>query len=123
MLSLSTTALMATYLISIGSVLNRRLRGPKLPVARWSLGKLGMPVNILALMYAAWSLFWSFWPNAYEPTLLTFNWVVVLFVGLMAVSGILYFTHARKIYTGPVARVVADLDMNTGGRAEDDVYK
>ena len=122
MLSLSTTALMATYLISIGSVLNRRLRGPTLPVARWSLGRVGLPVNILALIYATWSLFWSFWPNVYEPTLLSFNWVVVLFVGLMAISGVVYFTHARKVYTGPVAKVMVDPGMDVGGQT-DDVYK
>lgn len=75
-----------------------------------------MPVNILALMYAAWSLFWSFWPNSYMPTLVSFNWVVVLFVGLMAISGVLYVAYARKIYTGPVTKVV-NVDSTIGSGA------
>jgi len=104
-LSLSTTALMATYVISIGCVTFRRFSNNPLPPSRWSLGRFGLPINCAALVYAFWSFFWSFWPNAYEPTAQTFNWASVLFVGLMGLSGILYVTHARKVYEGPVTKV------------------
>ena len=56
MLSLATVALMATYLMSIGCVLLKRLRGENLPAARWSLGRAGMAVNIVALTYTGWSV-------------------------------------------------------------------
>ena len=56
MLSLATVALMATYLMSIGCVLLKRLRGEDLPSARWSLGRYGMLVNVIALMYTSWSV-------------------------------------------------------------------
>ena len=106
MLSLSTTALMATYVISIGCVTYRRFSKEELPYARWSLGKFGLPVNCIALLYACWSFFWSFWPNAFEPTPQTFNWACVLFVGLIGIAGILYVTHARHVYEGPVVKVI-----------------
>lgn len=109
LLSLSTVALMATYLVSITCVLLRRVRGQYLPPARWSLGKFGLPINACALVYSCWSFFWSFWPNSYSINAENFNWACVLFVGLMGIGSILYFTHARKIYEGPVA-IVEDRD-------------
>lgn len=96
---------MATYFLSISCVLYRRLRGPALPAAPWSLGRLGVPVNVAALVYAAWSFFWSFWPNGYEPTAQTMNYAVVLFSGVMVLSAVTYFVRARKVYEGPVAKV------------------
>lgn len=56
MLSLATVALMATYLISIGCVLLKRLRGETLPSARWSLGRYGLAVNAVAVLYTSWSV-------------------------------------------------------------------
>ncbi|KAK4495085.1 hypothetical protein PRZ48_013412 [Zasmidium cellare] len=111
MLSLSTVALMATYVVSVTCVLIRRIRGQYLPAARWSLGRWGLPVNALALVYACWSFFWSFWPNAYSVNAENFNWACVLFVGLMGIGTILYFTHARKIYDGPVAIVKDEAEL------------
>lgn len=64
-----------------------------------------MPVNIAALVYSAWACFWSFWPNAYHVNPVNMNWAVALFVGLLALSVILYVTHARKVYEGPVVKV------------------
>lgn len=64
MLSLATVALMATYLISIGCVLLKRLRGEPLPPARWSLGRYGTAVNTIAVVYTAWSV--SLPPSSYS---------------------------------------------------------
>lgn len=105
MLSLSTVALMATYVICLGCVALRRLRGEPLPHSRWSLGRWGLPINIAALVYACWSFFWSFWPNSYHITPENFNWASVLFVGLMGLSAILYYFRARHIYQGPVVLI------------------
>ncbi|OAQ74176.1 amino acid transporter [Pochonia chlamydosporia 170] len=105
MLSLSTVALMATYVVSIGCVTLKRIRGEQLPRCRWSLGRSGLSINIIALLYSCWSFFWSFWPNSYEVTAANFNWACVLFVGLMAISWAIYFAKARHVYEGPVATV------------------
>ena len=104
-LSLSTVALMATYILSIACVVARRFSGEPLPPARWTLGRMGLPINIAALVYTTWGFFWSFWPNSHDVTVSNFNWACVLFVGLMSVSAILYFAYARKIYEGPVVKV------------------
>ncbi|KYK58763.1 amino acid transporter [Drechmeria coniospora] len=105
MLSLSTVALMATYVISIGCVTLKRIRKEELPRSRWSLGRYGLVINIIALVYACWSFFWSFWPNSYDITAQNFNWACVLFVSMMALSCVVYFVQARHTYDGPVVKV------------------
>lgn len=104
-LSLTSSALMATYLISIGSVTYKRLTHQPLPTARWSLGRYGLLVNCLACLYAFWAFFWSFWPNSYQPTVQMFNWSSVLFSGVMIIAALVYVFWARKVYEGPVAKV------------------
>jgi choline transport protein len=56
MISLAAVALMATYLISIGCAMLKRLRGDTLPSARWSLGGYGPSVNAVAIVYTSWSV-------------------------------------------------------------------
>ena len=104
-LSLGVVALMATYGISISCVLLKRLRGEPFIPARWTLGKAGIYVNAIAMLYIAWAFFWSFWPNGYEPTAQTFNWAVVLFLGVMGIASLVYFVHAKRYYEGPVMKV------------------
>lgn len=64
-----------------------------------------MPVNCIAMVYATWCFFWSFWPNSYVVDGVNFNWASVLFVGVMGCSAALYIFHAKKKYEGPVVKV------------------
>lgn len=88
---------MASYIISIGCVTRKRLRKEALPYARWSLGKAGLPVNCIALFYASWGFFWSFWPSYYAITAANFNWGSVIFLCLMAMACILYYFDEAKV--------------------------
>jgi len=106
-LSLASTAMMGTYLISIGCVTWRRICHLPLPSCRWSLGRAGLPVNIIALTYSCWCFIWSFFPNAYQVTPENFNWACVLFVGLMGGASLMYIFHAKNVYEGPVVKVIS----------------
>jgi choline transport protein len=91
-----------------GCVTYRRLYNLPLPKCRWSLGRAGLPVNIIALVYSCWCFIWSFFPNAYEVTPVNFNWACVLFVGLMGFATLMYIFHARHAYEGPVVKVITE---------------
>lgn len=104
-LSLSSSALMATYLISISCIAYKRLSSQPLPPARWSLGRYGLCINLIALVYAIWAFFWSFWPNSYQPTAQTFNWACVLFGGVAMISIVVYIVWGREVYEGPVEKI------------------
>lgn len=111
-ISLQVVALMFTYGISISCVLYRRLYHPELlPPARWSLGRFGVPVNAIGLAYVTFAFFWAFWPNNTPVDRETFNWAVVMFVGVGILSVIYYWLHGRKVYVGPVMSVEGRRDL------------
>lgn len=105
-ISLNVAALMYTYITSISCVIYRKIWQPEtLPVARWDMGRWGLPVNIIALLYSCFALFWSLWPGDREVTLMNFNWSVVIFVGVFVISLVLYLAKGRKEYAGPAVIV------------------
>ncbi|MCJ1485518.1 hypothetical protein MMC06_005692 [Schaereria dolodes] len=112
-ISLQVCALMFTYSISISCVLYRRIKHPEfLPHARWSLGRMGVPINIFGICYVVFAFFWSFWPNATPIDASSFNYSVVLFMAVLIISFIMYYVQGRKIYEGPV--------MSVEGRGRDE---
>lgn len=46
--SLAGVALLTSYLITLGCIIWRRLYGAPLPPRKWSLGRVGLPINIAA---------------------------------------------------------------------------
>lgn len=100
--SLSLLGLLSTYMISIGCVMLRRLRGQELPPARWSLGRFGLPINMFAFFYSAFVLVFSCFPVAVPVTLSTANWAPVVWVGVIVISLVTYLLYGRNHYTAPV---------------------
>lgn len=125
-LSVSVVALMATYSISIFCMLLKRIRHEPLVSARWrlfgrntnqdergsGLGRYGLFVNSLALVYSVWSFFWGFWPSIKDVTPATLNWAFLIFTAIMALAALAYVVHARKVYDGPVAKVVTGEELS-----------
>ena len=52
-IALASFALFCSYLIAIGCMLQARLQG-RVQYGEWTLGKLGVPVNVFALIYTAY---------------------------------------------------------------------
>ncbi|KAF2126150.1 amino acid transporter [Dothidotthia symphoricarpi CBS 119687] len=105
-ISLNVVSLMITYVVSIGCVLYRRIRQPELlPSCQWSLGRWGIPVNIMGVLYSFHAFFWCFWPEGTPVAAETFNWAVVMFLGVAALSMVDYAFRGRKYYKGPVVLV------------------
>jgi hypothetical protein len=113
-LSVSNAALLFSYIISIGALRLRRIRGDPLPPRRWSLGKFGGIINDVALAFLVVAFFFSFWPSYVligdATALADFNWAVVV----LAIVGILAFAYyylggGRNKYVAPVSLVVKDM--------------
>lgn len=105
-ISLQVVALMLSYSISIGSVLYRRIKHPELlPKARWSLGRWGIFVNGVSVTYSTFGFFWCFWPNSTPVDTQSFNWSVVIFLGIAVSSLVVYLVKGRYEYDGPVSLV------------------
>jgi choline transport protein len=106
--SLSASLLLTSYMVSISTLLLRRLTGPNLPIRRWTLGKWGATVNIVALCFL--SVFWifSFFPPTAVVTTQTMNWNSLMFGIIVVVATAYYFAKARYEYVGPVMLVKRD---------------
>ena len=105
-ISLNVAALMYTYIISISCVIYKKIYHPdSLPPRRWDMGRWGLPVNIVGLLYSCFALFWALWPSSVSVTVQNFNWSVVMFGGVFIISLIMYAIKGRKEYTGPAVIV------------------
>jgi hypothetical protein len=88
-------------MITISCVLLHRLKGRELPQARYSLGKWGIFVNIVALLYVAPIFVFSFFPSAPNPTAANMNWAILMVGGVALLATIYYIIWGRKQYLPP----------------------
>ncbi|GAB2610416.1 amino acid permease [Streptomyces capparidis] len=111
------------YLLVTGPMLVARVRG------RWacrgdgkfSLGRLGLPVNVLAVLWGAGMTVNLAWPrsavyNATPPHHWYLRWGAFLFVGTVAVGGFAYYWFVQRHRTGVLAEHAATAGR-TGRRA------
>lgn len=106
--ALLTSATCFSYALSIGCVLLRRIRGPALPYARWSLGKFGIPINIFAIGYVVTAATASFFPVARPVDAKSMNWSIVMFSGVFLIATGDYVLRGRRKYVAPVVRIHRD---------------
>ena len=67
----------------------------------FSLGRAGVPITIIALIYSITGWFFSFWPATAMVTVATFNWSLVIYFATLILALIWWAVHARHTYTGP----------------------
>ncbi|KAI1409005.1 putative GABA transporter [Hypoxylon sp. FL1857] len=120
LLSLVVAALYSSYLLVCCLLLWRRCTGAFQPYApgsdlldsghlSWGPWRLPEPLgtvnNVFACLYSALLLFWSFWPQANDPTPDTFNWSVLVFGAVLFFSIFWYIVRARRYFKGPIREV------------------
>jgi amino acid transporter len=94
--------LLATYLITAGVALPRRLRGwPERP-APFSLGKWGIPLNVLGLVWVGFALVVTAWPrDITNPVLGPTRVIWEIGAGLIVLAAIAWLARSRR--TAPAA--------------------
>lgn len=103
--SLTITSLLSAYIISIGCVLLKRLRGESLPHHRWTLGRYGLAVNLGALAFLLPVFIFAFFPLSTPVTRETMNWSVVMYVGVIGSASLYYWARGQHHFIPPVALV------------------
>lgn len=117
-----------SYLLALGLLLWRRLRGDldrsdssltifssgqvneaydrSLTWGPWRLkGALGVANNVVAICYLTLIIFFSFWPSQVSPDLAHMNWAGVVTGSVALFSVAYYLLYAKKSYTGPIVEV------------------
>jgi amino acid transporter len=112
--SLSTVSLYVAYVIPVALGLRSRLRGAHWPkMARWTLGKAGVPINIIAVVYTTFiSIVLVMPPNDLAGKTLA---------GVTASLVLIYLIEVRRKYRGPQwavnsAFAATDQSIETRGR-------
>ncbi|WPH02746.1 putative amino-acid permease [Acrodontium crateriforme] len=107
LVSLGSGTLMISYIVCIGCFVSRRFSTEPMLPTRFSLGRWGLPINVIAIGYLAVVFVIAFFPAVPLPTLTvaSMNWSVVIFVGVVLWSVVYFFVWSRHVYVGPVQRV------------------
>ncbi|WP_328535464.1 APC family permease [Streptomyces sp. NBC_00344] len=115
--SIAIIMIYLAYLLVTAPMLVRRLRGTWEPVeGRFTLGRFGLPVNILAVLWGAAMSLNLAWPrpevyNATGPHHWYLRWGAFVFIGIVAGGGFLYYWFVQRKRTGTLEAhraVVAD---------------
>ena len=109
--SLVVSGFYATYIISSCVLLYHRVvvkstsiavTQGQLAHADFSMGRFGVPVAALSVLYSTLGIFFSFWPPTSVVNAATMNWSVAVFGGVILFSLAFWFVHGRKVYRGPI---------------------
>ncbi|KAH7125102.1 amino acid transporter-like protein [Dendryphion nanum] len=117
--SLTLLGLLSTYMLSIGCVLLKRLKGEALPPARWSLGRFGLPINMFAFLYSGFVMIFACFPVELPVTIETTNWAPLVWVGVILLAVVVYVLHGKNHYTPPVEFVEGRREAGKGFQSVD----
>ncbi|KAF2877610.1 amino acid/polyamine transporter I [Massariosphaeria phaeospora] len=100
---LTVAGFYSAFIVSASVMLYRRLTVAPSDIA-WGpfrLGKAGVPLTIIALVYSFVGWFFSFWPPVSVVTVKSFNWSLVVYCGTMITAMGWWTFRARFTYIGP----------------------
>ncbi|KAK5120617.1 hypothetical protein LTR85_005975 [Meristemomyces frigidus] len=103
--SLSLTGLISSYLLAVGCVLAKRIRGEQFPPGRFNLGKFGFVCNGIAVCFLLVVWVFMFFPTAPDPGAAGMNWSVVIYGFVVILFTLYFFIRGKDQYAGPVAYV------------------
>lgn len=103
--SLGQVGLLSSYLVVIGCIFAKRVRGETLLPSRFDLGRAGVFVNGIAMSFLSVAFVFCFFPSAPYPTPIGMNWSSLIFGSMMGFSSLYYWLAGRHRYVGPVEHV------------------
>ena len=107
--SLGTCALLSSYIISISCMFLKRWKGEPLLHSRFDLGRSGIWVNGISVVYLGVAFVFSFFPSFPHPTPDLMNWNILIYGVVIAFSLVYFMFKGRYQYIGPVEYIKKDL--------------
>jgi choline transport protein len=99
-IALSSIGLFVSYLIAIGCMVQMRFRKDSVPLGDWNMGKLGLPVNLFAMVYTAYMTIWLPFPSYLPVTGDNMNYALPIFAATTLFALLLWFFRARTHWPG-----------------------
>ncbi|KAF2203201.1 amino acid transporter [Delitschia confertaspora ATCC 74209] len=107
-LALGVGSMLTTYMISIGCITLKRIRGEPLLPSKFDLGKFGLPCNIISMLFLFFIWVLAFFPSMPNPAIADMNWGVLGYGIVVIFAIVYYFVRGRHQYAGPVEYVTKD---------------
>jgi len=108
-ISIVVTGLMASYIVVIGCMAHRRRQPEPLPPSSFSLGKYGLAINYVALVFLSVTFVMVFFPPAPRPAPKYMNWNIVVFSLVLIFSFLYYIFRGKHTYKAPIESVTKDI--------------
>jgi choline transport protein len=104
--SISLSAILSSYIVSIGCLFWRRLTNQPLLPAKFTFSKpVGLAFNAFSLAFLVLVFVFAFFPGTVNPTPAEFNWSILIYVAVIGFALLHYAVSARHVYDGPVEYV------------------
>ena len=100
--SLISAGLFSSYIISISLMIRKRLSQEQIQFGPWSMGRVGLVVNVYALLYTIIVVVFSFFPPTLPVTAVSMNWSCVVYGGTVIFGLIFWVIRGRKQWDGPL---------------------
>jgi hypothetical protein len=91
-------------------MLHKRLTVPESQIiwGPFKLGRAGVPITILAIVYSLIGIFFSFWPPTVHVTRINMNWSVAVFGGAVLFCLVFWLVYGRRVYKGPIIEICVE---------------
>jgi choline transport protein len=107
-LSLSSVGLLTSYIICIGCMARKRIMKEALLPSRFSLGKWGLTINLIAVVFLSFCWVLLFFPSRPHPSAANMNWTILIY-GVTWIAAVIYYKFKDKYdYAGPVEGINKD---------------
>ena len=104
-LSLSSIALMMSYVLPIIFFALAKMRNDHIPYGPFRMGRVGLPVNIFAIVYGIYILVWLPFPPYMPVTAVNMNYSGPILGGILIFALVDWSVWGRKRFQIPVDRV------------------
>jgi choline transport protein len=106
--SLNSLALYISYFFPILFFMLRKIRGPPLDYGPFKLGRWGVPINIVSLVYLVYATTWMPFPTVLPVTAQNMNYAGPIFFVIIIGSLIDWSISGHKRFEIPVARHILE---------------
>lgn len=116
-IALSSMGLYCSYIIAISCMLYARLSAEGVELGGWNMGRLGVPVNIFAIVYSYYIFIFLPFPASLPVTGPTMNYALPIFGFAVLFTISSWWVWGRRKWPGLNAKVIevvlADSNKNT----------
>ena len=100
--SLTTISLYASYMLPIAIMIQRRLGKDQVAFGPFTLGRFGLPVNMVGILWGIFVVIFEVFPSKMPVTAANMNYASLVFGSTIIFSLVTWFLYGAKVFKGPI---------------------